>query len=324
MTMPTISRRLGAVALAATFIVGACSSGSTPSPTPAPSTAASAAGSMAASSAPSAATSAAAGGPAAGAALACAAGSITASGSTALQPLVDAAGKQYVAACSGATISVQGGGSGTGLTQVSQGAVQIGDSDIFATDKLSTADAAALVDHQVVVQGFVMVANPSVTGITNLTTDQARQIWTGAITNWKDVGGPDQPIVLILRPASSGTRATFRKIVLAGANEASGQALTQDSNGAVTQAVQQTAGATSYIGFAYYRANKAGLLAFQLDGVDATLANLGNGSYKLQAFGHMYTKGRPDGLTKSFLDYMLSPAIQQTLAPSLFYAPISK
>lgn len=324
MTMPTISRRLGAVALAATFIVGACSSGSTPSPTPAPSTAASAAGSMAASSAPSAATSAAAGGPAAGAALACAAGSITASGSTALQPLVDAAGKQYVAACSGATISVQGGGSGTGLTQVSQGAVQIGDSDIFATDKLSTADAAALVDHQVVVQGFVMVANPSVTGITNLTTDQARQIWTGAITNWKDVGGPDQPIVLILRPASSGTRATFRKIVLAGANEASGQALTQDSNGAVTQAVQQTAGATSYIGFAYYQANKAGLLAFQLDGVDATLANLGNGSYKLQAFGHMYTKGRPDGLTKSFLDYMLSPAIQQTLAPSLFYAPISK
>jgi len=167
-----------------------------------------------------------------------------------------------------------------------------------------------------------MVTNTSVTGVTNLTTDQATKIWTGQITNWKDVGGNDQPIVLILRPASSGTRATFKKIVLGGADEANtGTTLTEDSNGAVTTAVQQTPGSTSVIGFSYYAANKAGLVGLQLDGVDATVANMTNGSYKLQAFGHMYSKGQPTGLTAAFLDYMLSPAVQTQLIPSLYYAP---
>ena len=104
------------------------------------------------------------------------------------------------------------------------------------------------------------------------------------------------------------------------ATEAAGQALTEDSNGAVTTAVSKTPGATSVIGFAYYQQNKGDLTATQLDGVDASVANLGNGSYKLQGFGHMYSKGAPDGLTKAFLDYMLTDAIQKTLIPSLFYA----
>ncbi len=300
-------RPLAALAFVAAVALGACSSGATTAP------------STAASVAPSTAASVA---PASGAT--CVPGSITASGSTALQPLVDKAAKAYTEACPGSTVSVQGGGSGTGLTSVLQGTVQIGDSDIFATDKLQPADASQLVDHQVVVQGWVMVMNKSVTGVTNLTSDQAKQIWTGAMTNWKAVGGPDQPIVLILRPASSGTRATFKKIVLGGAAEASGQALTEDSNGAVTTAVTGTPGATSVIGFAYYQQNKANLAAVQLDGVDATLDNLSNGSYKLQAFGHMYTKGQPDGLTKAFLDYMLGPDVQTNIGPSLFFAPIKK
>src|SRR5664280_1649944 len=194
------SRRIGALALATAFVVGACSGSATPTP--------------AASTAASAAASAGAAG-----AVTCVSGSITASGSTALQPLVDAAGKAYVKACPGATIQVQGGGSGTGLTQVLQGAVQIGNSDVTAESKLQPADAATLVDHQVAVQGWVMVNNPDITGVTNLTTDQATKIWTGVTTNWKDVGGPDMKIVLILRPASSGTRATFKKIVLGGAPE---------------------------------------------------------------------------------------------------------
>lgn len=301
----TSRTRLGAIALAALFVVTACSSAGT-SPSPASSAAAPSA----------AAPSAGASGPA------CETGSITAVGSTALQPLVDKAAKAYEQACSGATINVQGGGSGTGLTQALGGGAQIGDSDIAAADKLQPADAAKLVDHQVVKQGWVMVANTGVTGVTNLTTDQARQIWTGQVTNWKQVGGPDLPIVLIIRPASSGTRATFKKLVLGGANEASGQALTQDSNGAVTTAVAQTPGATSVIGFAYYQQNKDKLVAFQLDGVDATVANMTAGTYKLSAVGHMYTNGDATGLTKSFIDYMLSDAVQKDIAPSLFFAPI--
>jgi phosphate transport system substrate-binding protein len=89
----------------------------------------------------------------------------------------------------------------------------------------------------------------------------------------------------------------------------------------VTTAVQQTPGSTSVIGFAYYAANKANLNGLQLDGIDASVDNMKSGTYKLQAFGHMYTKGQPDGLTKAFLDYMLGPDVQTTLIPSLFYAP---
>ncbi len=140
------------------------------------------------------------------------------------------------------------------------------------------------------------------------------------MTNWKDVGGNDQAIVLILRPASSGTRATFKKIVLGGADEATGTALTEDSNGAVAQAVQQTPGSTSVLGLAYYEQNKADLAATQLDGVTAGVDNIESGQYKLQAFGHMYTKGEATGLSKSFIDYMYTPEAQ-AIAASLFFAP---
>ena len=297
--MITVStKRVGALALAAALFAGAC-------------------GGSGATTAPSASAAA----PTGAGGATCVAGSITAAGSTALQPLVDAAAKQYQTACAGSTVSVQGGGSGTGLTQVLGGAVQIGNSDVTAESKLQAADASTLVDHVVARQGWVMVVNTGVTGVTGLTTQQATDIWTGKVTNWKDVGGPDQAIVLIIRPASSGTRATFKKIVLGGANEATGTALTEDSNGAVTAAVGTTPGATSVVGFAYFQANKDKLAALGLDGVTASVDNLKNGTYKLQAFGHMYSKGAADGLTKAFLDYMLSDPIQNTLIPSLFYAP---
>lgn len=300
-------KHLGALAVVAAVAIGACSGAASPTPTTAPS-----------GGAPSGGAAGSAG------SVTCVSGSITAAGSTALQPLVDKAGKQYVAACPGAQIQVQGGGSGTGLTQVSQGAIQIGDSDITAESKLPAADAAALVNHDVAKQGWLMVVNPSVTGITNLTSQQAKDIWTGKITNWKDVGGPDQPIVLILRPESSGTRATFKKVVLGGADEAAGTALTEDSNGAVTTAVEQTPGSTSVIGFAYFQQNKSGLIGLALDGVQATVDNMASGAYKLAAVGHLYTKGQPTGLTKAFLDYLLGPDVQHTLIPSLFYAPVTK
>jgi phosphate transport system substrate-binding protein len=252
----------------------------------------------------------------------CQPGSITTGGSTAMQPVIEAAKDAYEAACAGSSIDVQGGGSGTGLTQVSAGAFQIGISDVDAFSKLATPDAAALVDHQVLKQGWIMVVNPDVSGVTSLTTGQATDIWTGRITNWKDVGGNDQSIVLIIRPESSGTRATFKKIVLNGATEAAGQALTEDSNGAVTQAVTSTPGATSVIGFAYYDQNTDKLTGLQLDGVEATTDNMANGTYKLAAVGHMYTKGEPSGLTRSFLDFMVSDGVQNRLLPTLGYAPV--
>lgn len=303
------TKRIGALAIAAAFALGACSSN-----TGGASTAPSAAASLPAASAP-ASTGASA------AAVTCADGKITALGSTALQPVVDAAAKQFVAACTGATVDVQGGGSGTGLTQVFQGGADIGNSDVAAESKLKPEEASALVDHIVARQGWLMVANKDVTGVTSLTSQQATDIWTGKVTNWKDVGGPDLPIVLVLRPESSGTRAVFKAKVLNGAAEATGQALTEDSSGAVAQAVGQTSGSTSVLAFAYYQANKGALVGIGLDGVEASVDNLTNGTYKLQDKGHMYTKGEADGLKKAFLDYMLSDDVQKTLLPSLFYAP---
>jgi phosphate transport system substrate-binding protein len=291
-------RRFSALAIAATVVLSACSSSATPSPAATP---ASTTGN-------------------------CVTGSITAAGSTALQPLVQAAATNYGKACPGATVTVNGGGSGTGLSQVAQGAIQIGDSDVTAQSKLATPlPADSLVDHIVARQGWIVVTNKDVTGVTNLTTQQNVDIWTGKDTNWNQVGGPDLPIVLIFRPASSGTRSTFKKLVLNNAVEATGgQTLTEDSNGAVTTAVTTTDGAVSVIGFAYYNdpANKPLLNGLQLDGVDATVANMTSSTYKLAADGHMYTNGQPSGLTAAFLAYMLGPDVQGTLIPSLFYAPV--
>jgi phosphate transport system substrate-binding protein len=319
-------KRLGALAFSAALVVGACSSSgaSTAPSAAAPSVAAPSVAPTTAASAPASASAAASQAAAPSNTATCATGSITAGGSTALQPVVEKAANDYKGLCSGATISVQGGGSGTGLTQVAAGTFNIGNSDITAAEKLDATAAATLVNHDIATQGWIMVNNPAVTGVTNLTTQQATDIWTGKVTNWKDVGGPDQEIVLVLRPASSGTRATFKKLVLGGKDEAAGQALTEDSNGAVTQAVKTTPGGTSVIGFAYYQANKAGLTGLQLDGVDATVDNMSNGTYKLQAVGHAYTKGDPSGLTASFIQYLLSPYVQQATLPSLYYAPAPK
>ena len=305
-------RRFSALAIAATVVLAACSASSTPSPaatdTPA---------------APTAMTSAA---PSAAGTVNCVTGSITTAGSTALQPLIQDAATAYDAACSGATVTVTGGGSGTGLSQVDAGSVQIGASDVLANTKLATPDADTLVDHVVCRQGWIVVTNKDVTGVTNLTTQQNIDIWTGTDTNWNQVGGPDLPIVLIFRPQGSGTRATFKKIVLGSATEATGgQVLTEDSNGAVTTAVTTTNGAVSVIGFSYYNdpANKPLLNGLQLDGTDATIANVGSGTYKLAADGNLYTKGAATGLTAAFLDFMMGPQVQGTIIPKDSYGPVA-
>lgn len=114
-------------------------------------------------------------------------GKLTIDGSTALAPLVSRARDEFVAANPGASITVNGGGSLTGLADVEQGAVRIGDSDVFAQVENPTR-YVDLVDHQVAVVIFAVVVNPDVR-VTNLTEPQIQEIFTGQITTWDQVGG---------------------------------------------------------------------------------------------------------------------------------------
>jgi len=251
----------------------------------------------------------------------CVMGSLVSLGSTALQPVVEAAQKAYAAKCPMSQINVQGGGSGTGLTQVFGGQAAIGMSDLFAEER-DGIDAKQLEDHQVCIEPFAIAANPNV-NITSLTQDQIISIWTGKVTNFKEVGGADQAIVLINRPASSGTRGTFKKYALKGTNEAQGKALTEDSSGAVSEAIKSTPGAIGYLALAYFQQNKD-LKTVNFNGKPPTIENLSDDSYPIWAYGHMYTKGPAMGLSKAFIDYILSDDVQKTIIPNLGYFSVAQ
>ncbi|MEB0327180.1 phosphate ABC transporter substrate-binding protein PstS family protein [Lacticaseibacillus paracasei] len=243
--------------------------------------------------------------------------SITAVGSSALQPLVEAAGEQYQTEHLGVFINVQGGGSGTGLSQIQQGAVDIGNSDLFAEEKAGIK-AKALVDHKVAVVGIAPIVNPKV-GVKNVSMAQLQKIFLGEITNWQQLGGKNVPIVLVNRAQGSGTRATFEKWLMQGKQPMAAQE--QDSTGMVRQIVGSTPGAISYVAFSYIDKTVQGL---SVDGVAPTDANVTTNQWRIWSYEHMYTKGQPKGLTKKFLAYVMSPAIQKKLVLKMGYVPMTQ
>ena len=244
----------------------------------------------------------------------CLQGTITASGSTALAPLVKAVAQQYQSKCSGATITVNLGGSKTGLANVEAGSVDVGNSDIPASSSQSD-----LVDHQVAVVIFGIIVNKNVT-VTNLTTAQIKQIYSGQVKNWSALGGPNLPIVVVSRPASSGTRATFQKYVLGGNETVSGpSSLTTDSTGTVITNVAQTPGAIGYAATGPAKANSSVTL-LSIDGVTPTSDNAKTNMYKFWNIEHMYTKGPAKPLAQALIDYMTNSDAKSIAATQDFIA----
>jgi phosphate transport system substrate-binding protein len=221
-------------------------------------------------------------------------GSIVISGSTALLPLVKEAAVEYQSAHPNVKISVAGGGSRVGITQVAQRAVDIGDSDIPAPNEPS------LVDHAVAVVTFGIIVNPQ-TGVKNLSTAQIRGIFSGKIANWSQAGGRSGPITVINRPRSSGTRAVLVQNILGG-HEPSEGGLTQDSSGTVAAMVAQTPGAISYAGMAYVKPGSQ--VAVTIDGVSPSVANVESDKYKYWSQEHMFTNGQPSAQVAGFINYV--------------------
>ncbi|AHF06254.1 phosphate ABC transporter substrate-binding protein [Desulfitobacterium metallireducens] len=243
---------------------------------------------------------------------------ITAAGSTALQPLAQAAAKDFMSKNAGVQVNISGGGSFTGLNNVASGSSDIGNSDVSVDGNADYKDKG-LVDHQVAVEPFLVITNKDVT-VDDLSKAQLTDIFTGKITNWKDVGGKDAKITIIGRAASSGSRATISKIVLDGKDFTSA-ATAQDSTGNLITAVGQTPGSIGYIDAAYL---KDTVKALKYNGVAYSADAVINGQYPIFAYGHMYTKGEATGTVKAYLDYIMSADFQNTNVEKAGFIPVSK
>ncbi|USS84823.1 phosphate ABC transporter substrate-binding protein [Fructilactobacillus myrtifloralis] len=240
---------------------------------------------------------------------------VTAVGSTAMQPLVQKAGSDFQQQNQQYTVTVQGGGSGTGLSQAETGAVNIGNSDIFAEQK-DGIHADRLQDHRVAVVGIAPVSNEH-NGVNNLTQRQLAAIFTGKIKNWKEVGGKDLPIIVINRAQGSGTRKTFEAKVLKGQQPVKSQE--QDSNGTVKKIVQNTPGTISYLSLPYLNRE---LQTVKVDGVAPTPRNITTNKWKIWSYEHMYTSKQPSKPTQAFLAYLMSKPVQAKLVKEAGYVSI--
>ena len=228
-------------------------------------------------------------------------------GSTSVQPHAEALAKAFQANNSGVQVYVQGGGSSAGVTAVGTGTAAIG----MSSANLSQSQLSQypnLKPVPIAVDGIAVIVNPQNT-VNNLTLNQTRDIFTGNITNWNQVGGSNAKINVVNREEGSGTRDGIQKIVLKGGNFGSG-GITQSSTGAVRSYVAGDPNAIGYISFAEVDNS---VKALSIDGVAPTYDTIENGTYPIQRDLLFVTNGDPSGNTKAFIEFTLSPAGQAIL-----------
>ncbi|MBC7118808.1 MAG: phosphate ABC transporter substrate-binding protein, partial [Methanobacteriaceae archaeon] len=220
-------------------------------------------------------------------------------GSTSVQPVAEKLAAEYMKKHPDVKINVQGGGSSVGITQAQQGTADIGTS----SKDLKEDEKKGLKVYLIGKDGIVVIVNKQ-NKIQGLTTEQIRDIFSGKISNWNEVGGPDAKITVITREEGSGTRKAFEEIVMGKEAKIRKDAIVESSTEAVKQAVKQDPNAIGFISLANLDDT---VKALEIDGIIPSEKTVADGSYKLQRPFLFLTKGEPTGVVKDFIDWVLSP-----------------
>lgn len=232
-------------------------------------------------------------------------GTITCVGSSVLAPVLAAAGARFRQAYPLAHILIITTTSQSGLSAVQDGGADLGLSDVTA-HAFSGIDAVALHDYPVAGTIYGLIVHPAV-GVAGLTHAQVQRIYSGAVTNWQELGGADQAIVVVSRPKGAGARSLFRQTVLQSVLEDDTIATPQDTDRDAAALVAARPGAIGYVSLAVVRPD---VQVLTLDTVPPTVPNARLDRYPFWAVAHLYTKGPAGGLTQAFIDFLLTPDIQ--------------
>ncbi len=246
--------------------------------------------------------------------------SIRMDGSTTVLPIAQKVAEAYMKEHPDVTITVSGGGSGNGIKAIIDGTTDIADSSRFIKDQ-EVADAVAKgtypVPFAIAYDCIVPIVHPSNT-VKDLTVDQLKGIYTGAITNWKEVGGPDMEIVVISRDTSSGTYEVWEEKVLKKERVAA-SALLQASNGAVAQAVSKNKHAIGYVGIGYVDKSVKGL---PVNGIAGSPTTTLNGTFPISRALYMFTRGWPTGEVLNLINYVMHPQKGQKYVKEAGFVPL--
>lgn len=252
--------------------------------------------------------------------------SIYAKGSDTIKPLAEVEAEKFMEKNPGKSIIVKGGGSSVGIEALIKGTVDIADASREMTDnEIEAAQKNGInpMEHTIAYDGITLIVNPS-NPVSNLNFAQLRGIYNGSISNWKDVGGQDEPIVVNCRDSNSGTYKDFQTLVMHGDNYRP-DTLTQTDTGSIVINVSQNSGAIGYIGFSYL--DNSSIKALSLDKgngpVFPTSETIRSGVYPISRALNMYTNGEATGLTKEFIDFVLSDQ-GQNIATGAGFIPLKK
>lgn len=241
-------------------------------------------------------------------------GTINEAGSTSVQPLAELMANSFMQKYPQVTVNISGGGSSAGIKAVAAGTVDIG-----AASREILINEPDLITYCIARDGVAIVVHES-NVLTNISIEDVAKIYSGEITNWKEIGGADERIVVISREEGSGTREVFEEFVTKPYHKKiKADALFFDSNGAVRTKVSSDKNAVGYLSFGYI----SGLKALMLNNIVPTVENVQNGRYPIVRRLYFLTKDIPRDPVKTFIEYCRSNEGQK-IAESQGYIPIVK